>query len=381
MTRLGKRIYQDQLIARKDPRGIPYFWIGGPPPSGLAVEGTDFHAVVNRRIAVTPIHLDLTGRRLLKRLRTWDWTLPSDAAGPAGVAPRLSGASRTETAAAAGMRGGRGGRRQRRRGGGGSGLRRRSRPRPNAMEPKRPARDEVIAGPLSAVRSAARRRMRGPFSGGSPWTTDRTCPSTPALGATSSGQASSPDAAAASPALVRRFRAPAASMASWTSSEAPGSVTRSTPGCQPNRTSRSTLPRSVRHSGPDTVQKMSSHTGLDVGQLLPLLAAALPQLVNMLTPNGNVPSGGLDKAAGPNIGGLLGGLLGGSGGAGSGSGELENVLGGLGGMLGRSRTAAERAWSHAARGARRNARRPAFRPRMVVGVDCQRGPTVGCPCP
>ena len=72
MTRLGKRVYQDQLIERLDPRGIPYFWIGGPPPSGLAVPGTDFHAVVNRRIAVTPIHLDLTGRRLLKRLRTWD---------------------------------------------------------------------------------------------------------------------------------------------------------------------------------------------------------------------------------------------------------------------------------------------------------------------
>jgi 5'-nucleotidase len=33
----------------QDPRGIPYFWIGGPPPSGLAVPGTDFHAVVNRR--------------------------------------------------------------------------------------------------------------------------------------------------------------------------------------------------------------------------------------------------------------------------------------------------------------------------------------------
>ena len=54
VTRLGKRVYQDQLIERLDPRGIPYFWIGGPPPSGLAVEGTDFHAVVNRRIAVTP---------------------------------------------------------------------------------------------------------------------------------------------------------------------------------------------------------------------------------------------------------------------------------------------------------------------------------------
>ncbi len=76
VTRLGKRVYQDQLIERKDPRGIAYFWIGGPPPSGLAVPGTDFHAVINRRVAVTPIHLDLTGRRLLKRLRTWDWTLP-----------------------------------------------------------------------------------------------------------------------------------------------------------------------------------------------------------------------------------------------------------------------------------------------------------------
>jgi len=79
VTRLGKRIYQDQLIERLDPRGIPYFWIGGPPPSGLAVEGTDFHAVINRRIAVTPIHLDLTGRRLLKRLRTWDWLLADPA--------------------------------------------------------------------------------------------------------------------------------------------------------------------------------------------------------------------------------------------------------------------------------------------------------------
>ena len=59
---------------RLDPRGIPYFWIGGPPPSGLAVPGTDFHAVVNRRIAITPIHLDLTGRRLLRR-QTWEWTL------------------------------------------------------------------------------------------------------------------------------------------------------------------------------------------------------------------------------------------------------------------------------------------------------------------
>jgi 5'-nucleotidase len=83
VTRLGRRVYQDQLIQRVDPRGIPYFWIGGPPPSGLAVPGTDFHAVVHRRIAVTPIHLDLTGRRLLRRLKTWSWDLPTVPTGPA----------------------------------------------------------------------------------------------------------------------------------------------------------------------------------------------------------------------------------------------------------------------------------------------------------
>ena len=44
--------------------------------------GTDFHAVVNGRIAVTPIHLDLTGRRLLRRLKTWDWTLELDCRRP-----------------------------------------------------------------------------------------------------------------------------------------------------------------------------------------------------------------------------------------------------------------------------------------------------------
>lgn len=87
VTRLGRRVYSDELVERRDPRGIPYFWIGGPPPSGLAVPGTDFHAVVNRRIAVTPIHLDLTGRRLLRRLKTWTWDLPEDAADDAPAIP------------------------------------------------------------------------------------------------------------------------------------------------------------------------------------------------------------------------------------------------------------------------------------------------------
>ena len=90
--------------------------------------------------------------------------------------------------------------------------------------------------------------------------------------------------------------------------------------------------------GPDTVSRLSSGSGIDIGQLLPILAAFLPQIIDMLTPDGNVPSSGLDQAAGGmgGLGGRLGGLLGGgAGGAGSaGSAGLDDLLGGLGGMLG-----------------------------------------------
>lgn len=78
--------------------------------------------------------------------------------------------------------------------------------------------------------------------------------------------------------------------------------------------------------GPDTVQRLSAGSGLDIGQLLPLLAGFLPQVVNMLTPNGTVPSGGLNQAGAPDLGSLLQGL--------GGSGGLDDVIGGLGGMLG-----------------------------------------------
>ncbi|MFN8619467.1 MAG: 5'/3'-nucleotidase SurE [Chloroflexota bacterium] len=86
VTRMGKRIYQDQLIERLDPRGVPYYWIGGPAPSGEANAGTDFHAVVNGRIAVTPIQLDLTAKRLLRKLESWTWELPDAAAADTALA-------------------------------------------------------------------------------------------------------------------------------------------------------------------------------------------------------------------------------------------------------------------------------------------------------
>ena len=90
--------------------------------------------------------------------------------------------------------------------------------------------------------------------------------------------------------------------------------------------------------GPETVQRLSNRTGLDISALLPLLAAFLPQLVDMLTPDGRTPSGGLDDALGSgglgDLGGLLGGLMGGltTGGAAAGTGNLDDLLGGLSGQ-------------------------------------------------
>jgi 5'-nucleotidase len=75
LTRMGKRVYQDKLLERLDPRGTPYYWFGGPPPTGVSEPGTDFHAVATGHVAITPIKLDLTDRTLLDRIHGWQWRL------------------------------------------------------------------------------------------------------------------------------------------------------------------------------------------------------------------------------------------------------------------------------------------------------------------
>jgi len=79
LTRMGKRVYQDKLLERLDPRGTPYYWFGGPPPTGVSEPGTDFHAVATKHVAITPIQLDLTAKRLLQRIHGWDWRLEDEA--------------------------------------------------------------------------------------------------------------------------------------------------------------------------------------------------------------------------------------------------------------------------------------------------------------
>jgi 5'-nucleotidase len=69
VTRLGKRVYSEGVIERLDPRGRKYYWIGGDPPAWHPGEGTDFEAVQNGYVSITPLHLDLTHHQSIARLR------------------------------------------------------------------------------------------------------------------------------------------------------------------------------------------------------------------------------------------------------------------------------------------------------------------------
>lgn len=70
-TRLGHRVYRDVLIERVDPRGIPYYWIGGDPPTGIEESGTDLAALTEGYVSVTPLHMDMTQHRFLDTIRAW----------------------------------------------------------------------------------------------------------------------------------------------------------------------------------------------------------------------------------------------------------------------------------------------------------------------
>src|SRR5262245_5641809 len=69
LTRMGRRRYGDAVVEKVDPRGKKYYWIGGEELQFVDEEGTDFHAVSQGLISVTPIHLDLTNYKSFEALR------------------------------------------------------------------------------------------------------------------------------------------------------------------------------------------------------------------------------------------------------------------------------------------------------------------------
>ncbi|MGH2923496.1 MAG: 5'/3'-nucleotidase SurE [Solirubrobacterales bacterium] len=74
VTHLGKRLYDDELkLVDEDPEtGRRRYQIYGYEPSFEDEEGSDLSAIARGRIALTPVHFDLTDRPGLDRLRAWD---------------------------------------------------------------------------------------------------------------------------------------------------------------------------------------------------------------------------------------------------------------------------------------------------------------------
>jgi 5'-nucleotidase len=76
ITRQGWSVYRDQLVERRDPRGRPYYWIGGEVPIGRhEEEGTDFWALAQGYVSITPLRPDLTARDALPELERWNLTI------------------------------------------------------------------------------------------------------------------------------------------------------------------------------------------------------------------------------------------------------------------------------------------------------------------
>jgi 5'-nucleotidase len=69
---LGKRIYRDELKLEREEENRRRYWIYGSDPGFHDEPGTDLAAVAAGRIAVTPIHFDLTDRPSLDALRRFD---------------------------------------------------------------------------------------------------------------------------------------------------------------------------------------------------------------------------------------------------------------------------------------------------------------------
>jgi 5'-nucleotidase len=79
VTRQGMRVYNDRLDQRTDPRGQPYFWIAGAAPTGIPENGTDYGALTESYVSITPLQLDLTAYPALHLLSSWNWNEPQEA--------------------------------------------------------------------------------------------------------------------------------------------------------------------------------------------------------------------------------------------------------------------------------------------------------------
>lgn len=70
-TRLGFRHRSEPIVRSQDPRGRPVYWVGAAGLGQDAGEGTDFHAVAQGYVSVTPLQIDLTRHGMLEDIGNW----------------------------------------------------------------------------------------------------------------------------------------------------------------------------------------------------------------------------------------------------------------------------------------------------------------------
>jgi 5'-nucleotidase len=71
VTRLGKRHKSEPMIKEVNPRKETVYWVGPAGGAQDAGEGTDFYAVAEKRVSVTPLQIDLTHVQQIPLLRDW----------------------------------------------------------------------------------------------------------------------------------------------------------------------------------------------------------------------------------------------------------------------------------------------------------------------
>ncbi|TMQ65003.1 MAG: 5'/3'-nucleotidase SurE [Candidatus Eisenbacteria bacterium] len=70
VTRLGMRVYRDVIVEKTDPRGKLYYWIGGEEPTWKHDEASDFTAVEQGYVSITPLSFELTDYKAIVDLES-----------------------------------------------------------------------------------------------------------------------------------------------------------------------------------------------------------------------------------------------------------------------------------------------------------------------
>ena len=71
VTRLGRRHKAEPVVKMNSPRNETVYWVGAAGAAADAGPGTDFNAIEQNRVSITPLQIDLTHTAQLPAIRDW----------------------------------------------------------------------------------------------------------------------------------------------------------------------------------------------------------------------------------------------------------------------------------------------------------------------